>query len=403
MIKHAGRLAGILVVMLAGLALGWYANERWGPEPDQDPDQPVTPVATVSSQPLTPEKISPVLPAASGPDNSVAALLERGAYQAAVERYEILQDQSDEVALEYARAEILAHAGSLVTQQQFESAGLLLQLFLNAAYHDVEARLLLAEVHYGLKDYLGAIDQLYEARGYAYQPEVLDRISKRIRVVANQLAGLFRKRGDRRGLLDLYQRLTLMEPDHADYFIGLATAQLALNDREAALRSLMLVTQDPVVGPQAQAMLAKLVPGDSELQDRESAALSTEVAGIPLHQRGNNFLVDAKPANAGTVRLLIDTGASLTMLAPDVIRRRGISYTDTGTSRVFNTANGRVRAPIYILDVLKVGGWQVEQLEIGVLDMGKGAGIDGLLGMNFLKHFQFFIDQNDAQLRLSLN
>ena len=190
MIKHAGRLAGILVVMLAGLALGWVANERWGTAPDQ----PVTPVATLSSQSLTPEKISPVLPAASGPENSVAALLEHGAYQAAVERYEILQDQSDEVATGHARAEILALAGSLVTQQQFESAGLLLQLFLNAAYHDVEARLLLAEVHYGLKDYLGAIDQLYEARGYAYQPEVLDRISIRIRVVANQLAGLFRKR-----------------------------------------------------------------------------------------------------------------------------------------------------------------------------------------------------------------
>jgi clan AA aspartic protease (TIGR02281 family) len=279
----------------------------------------------------------------------------------------------------------------------------LLQSFLNAAYHDVEARLLLAEVHYGLKDYFGAIDQLYEAKGYAYQPEVLNRISKRIRVVANQLAGLFRQRGDHKGLLELYQHLTLMEPDYADYFIGLATAQLALDDREAALRSLILVSQDPVVGPQAQAMLAQLVPGDSELQLKESAALSTEVVGIPLHQRGNSFLVDARPANAGSVRLLIDTGASMTILTPDVLNRHGIRYRDTGTSSVFNTANGRVRAPIYILDVLTVGDWQVEQLEIGVLDLGKGSGTDGLLGMNFLKHFQFFIDQNDALLRLYLN
>ena len=29
--------------------------------------------------------------------------------------------------------------------------------------------------------------------------------------------------------------------------------------------------------------------------------------------------------------------------------------------------------------------------------------IDGLLGMNFLRHFQFFIDQNEALLRLSIN
>ena len=402
MIKHAGILAGILVVMLTGLALGWVAHERWGSEPG--PDQPVTPIATLPSQPLTPEITTPgLLPAESATDNSLTALLDRGAYQVAVERYESLQNQPDDVVLEHARAEILAHARLLVSRQQFESAGVLLQSFLNAAYHDVEARLLLAEVHYGLKDYLGAIDQLYEARGYAYQPEVLNRISKRIRVVVSQLAGLFTQRGDHQGLLDLYQRLTLMEPDHADYFIGLATAQLALDDREAALRSLTLVSQDPDVGPQAQAMLAQLLPGDSGLLDKESAVLSTAVVGIPLHQRGNSFLVDARPANAGSVRLLIDTGASMTILTPDVLKRRGIRYRDTGSSRVFNTANGRVRAPIYILDVLTVGDWQVEQLEIGVLDLGNGSGKDGLLGMNFLKHFQFFIDQNDAVLRLSLN
>ncbi len=390
--------------MVTGLALGWVAHERWGSELAPNPDLPVIPLAALPSQSLTFKTKTPeLLPADSRPDNSMVALLDRGAYQAAVERYENLQDQSEEMALEYARAEILATARLLVSQQQFESAGSLLQAFLNTAYHDVEARLLLAEVHYGLDDSPGAIDQLYEARGYAYQPEVLNRISKRIRVVVNQLAGLLRQRGDHKGLLDLYQRLTLMEPDHADYFIGLATAQLALDYREAAQRSLTLVSHDPVVGPQAQKLLAQLLPGDSGLQDKQSVALSSEVAGIPLHQRGNSFLVDARPANAGSVRLLIDTGASITILTPEVFERRGIRYRDTGTSRIFNTANGRVRAPIYILDVLTVGDWQVEQLEIGVLDLGRGSGKDGLLGMNFLKHFQFFIDQNDALLRLSLN
>jgi len=62
-----------------------------------------------------------------------------------------------------------------------------------------------------------------------------------------------------------------------------------------------------------------------------------------------------------------------------------------------------VRAPIYILETLSVGDWSVQQLEIGVLDLGGQTGIDGLLGMNFLKHFRFFIDQNDSMLRLSLN
>ncbi len=50
-----------------------------------------------------------------------------------------------------------------------------------------------------------------------------------------------------------------------------------------------------------------------------------------------------------------------------------------------------------------MGDWQVSQLEIGVLELGGSSAIDGLLGMNFLRHFQFFIDQNEAMLRLSIN
>ena len=42
-----------------------------------------------------------------------------------------------------------------------------------------------------------------------------------------------------------------------------------------------------------------------------------------------------------------------------------------------------------------------KQLLAGIIDHnGSKVAFDGLLGMNFLKHFQFYIDQNDANLRL---
>jgi hypothetical protein len=85
------------------------------------------------------------------------------------------------------------------------------------------------------------------------------------------------------------------------------------------------------------------------------------------------------------------------------LQQHGIAYQDTGRIGVFNTANGPVQAPVYKLDYLAVGGWQVHHLEIGVLDLGDRSGLDGLLGMNFLNHFQFFIDQNESLLRLSAN
>jgi clan AA aspartic protease (TIGR02281 family) len=111
--------------------------------------------------------------------------------------------------------------------------------------------------------------------------------------------------------------------------------------------------------------------------------------------------VQASPLHGRSLQLLIDTGASLTILTPAVLEQRGIRYRDTGKRGLFNTANGTVEAPIYKLDTLAVGDWQVRNIEIGVMDLGVGTDVDGLLGMNFLHHFQFFIDQNEALLRLS--
>jgi predicted aspartyl protease len=89
------------------------------------------------------------------------------------------------------------------------------------------------------------------------------------------------------------------------------------------------------------------------------------------------------------------------MLTPDALKRRGVAAHATGRTGIFNTANGRISAPIYRLDTLSVGDWQVSDLDVGVLELDDPQ-FDGLLGMNFLGHFQFFIDQNEALLRLSI-
>ena len=43
----------------------------------------------------------------------------------------------------------------------------------------------------------------------------------------------------------------------------------------------------------------------------------------------------------------------------------------------------------------------VENIEVGVIDEFDNKKFDGLLGMNFLRHFKFFIDQNEPKLQLS--
>ncbi len=389
-----------LLIFITGWGLGWYAHHLRG----TDPGRSAQSVNQVLPNAVSPEKAAAVItPVVTGHAESMEGLLARSAFDAVLERYEALQAQADEAAVADARNRILSHARQLVAESQFSLAEQLLQRFLVATYRDVDARVLLAEAYLARGDSLAALDQLYEARGYAYRPDMVQRITGRIRSIVAELARSLKRNEDQDALLALYQHLTQLEPDHAPWFIGLAESQLALDDPEAARRSLLLVSQDPDVGVQAQTRLAELNLALAEMQDAELQDAVADIVGIPLHRSGNHFSVDAVPANGRSMRLLIDTGASLTILTPEVLEQHGIRYRETGRSGVFNTANGQVRAPVYKLDYLSVGGWQVHHLEIGVLDLGSRSGVDGLLGMNFLSHFQFFIDQNEALLRLSAN
>jgi len=389
-----------LLIFMAGWGLGWYAHYLR----DTAPGQSVQPVTPALPNAVPPEKAATVITqVVSGHADSIEGLLTRNAFDAVVERYEALQVQADDAAVADARNRILSHASQLVADGRSSLAEKLQQRFLVATYRDVDARVLLGEAYLAQGDSLAAIDQLYEARGYAYRPDMMQRITGRIRSIVAELALSLKRNADQDALLTLYQHLAQLEPDHAPWFMGLAEAQLALDDPEAARRSLLLVSQDPDVGVQAQMKLAELNLALAELQDAELQDAAAEVIGIPLHRSGNHFFVDAIPADGRSMRLLIDTGASLTVLTPAVLEQHGIRYQDTGRMDVFNTANGPVRAPVYKLDYLSVGGWQVHHLEIGVLDLGSRSGVDGLLGMNFLSHFQFFIDQNEALLRLSAN
>ena len=390
------KLFTILIPLAMGLILGWFAHGLYKNEPIKQQATTLAPFAHADVSTTT-----STLKKAPSTDvfDLIRQLLQRSAYFEVIEQYELLQASNDASQIEQARNQILKHAQQLVNAENYVAASQLLQRFLVASYRDSEARMLLAETYSHQQDYLAAIEQLYELRGIAFKPEDLERIKQRSHHAAYRQAELYRKNGDNTGLLNLFQNLTQKEPDHASWFIELAIAQLAVDDIEAAQYSLVLVISDPEVGEQAQTMLNKLQVSTGDKQKVDTTPQTSDITDIPLKRLGHSFLVEASSGNNENLQLLIDTGASMTILSPDVLQQ-GLDYQDTGHTRVFATANGTVRAPIYILQSLTVGEWQVEQIEVGVLEL---KGMDGLLGMNFLKHFRFFIDQHAYMLRLSPN
>lgn len=95
--------------------------------------------------------------------------------------------------------------------------------------------------------------------------------------------------------------------------------------------------------------------------------------------RGGHFIADGR-INGGSVRFLVDTGATSVALPAAEARRLGINYLNGARSSV-QTANGA--APVFrvTLDSVAIGGITLYNIEAMVLEQGLAM---PLLGMSFL-------------------
>lgn len=127
---------------------------------------------------------------------------------------------------------------------------------------------------------------------------------------------------------------------------------------------------------------------------RSGAASQERYTAVTV--RGNKVLVPVTISyRSETVqaRLLLDTGASITVISPELAGRLGIRQEHTRQA-VGRMADGSfVSAQNAIVDYLMVGPKVKQSAEVAVLPMnGPAMGFDGLLGMNFLRDFRYHIN-----------
>ncbi len=392
------------LILLVGILAGWFAREV----KYMQADSVLVPVDVAVFLPDTPDKlraeyVEQNLGSADTGDyiELLHGYLKKQDFEAITEVFELLQQEADADRLDEANEVVYRFVRELLSAKDNRSAQSLLNHYLGIFNRNVTARLLLVEVLIRLAEYQSAIDQLYLAKGHAFRADTFTLINKKIHSLVNKHASILRQNSEFRDLLVFYEKLTQQEADYAPYFIGLAEAQIAIGDFDAAMVSLQMIASDMNVGRRASVMLYELkqrqLAADSENEPVQGDA---EMAStVALHKQGNHYLVDAYSSKGEALRLLIDTGASLTILTPDALLKHNIEYKDKGEIQQFNTANGVVNAPVYELESLSIGKWEVEGISIAVLDL---QGSEGLLGMNFLQYFQFFIDQKQSKLHLSL-
>ena len=188
----------------------------------------------------------------------------------------------------------------------------------------------------------------------------------------------------------MYEQVTLALPELADYFLKLGQFRIRTGNFDGALAVLAQIENHGDLGAEARKLMRQVEASEA------IAAAGSE--SLPLVAHGSQFLVNASIDGGPAVPLLIDTGAAMTVIDAGLLRRLG--YPLDGKRAWFATAGGAVSAPVVSLHRFALGHAAIDELTVGALTMDLGDQVQGLLGMNFLRHFNFHIDQQSHVLHL---
>ena len=104
---------------------------------------------------------------------------------------------------------------------------------------------------------------------------------------------------------------------------------------------------------------------------------------------------------SSTLSLVLDTGASMTIIVPSVLDELGYSARDAERRTVIRSALGE--EPGYLLRVHRFRALGDEQTNclIHAHDLPDDPKIAGLLGLDFLRRFNFEVRCGEGEIRLS--
>ncbi len=122
---------------------------------------------------------------------------------------------------------------------------------------------------------------------------------------------------------------------------------------------------------------------------------------IPLKKIGGSFVAQVNLNKERAAHLIVDTGASMTVLSTNIAIDLGILGTTDNELLTVNTAGGSVQVNMNYLSSLSVGDAQAHHVAVAIHDLPDiPEQIEGLLGMSFLKHFLITLDAENAHLIL---
>lgn len=233
-----------------------------------------------------------------------------------------------------------------------------------------------------------AIKHAYEVQYHVFDELKKTNVISLARNLVQQEANKLIKGSKWQELQLLVEQVIILDPDDLNLLWLFARAQYELGEYELARDVLTPLLEQPNYKVKANALLAKI---ESALKAPENIALS---------RQGEHFIVEALINNDVDVSLMLDTGASISLLSePAFITLSQYSEVNYIEDIQMTTAGGVVVASLYQVDEVSIQGYVVKDFIFAVTNFVNERN-DGLLGMNFLKQFDFHIDQTNSVLTL---
>lgn len=109
----------------------------------------------------------------------------------------------------------------------------------------------------------------------------------------------------------------------------------------------------------------------------------------------------AGPTSERYVRVIVDTGATYTLICPEAAEEIGLNLSKPIREAAITTASGIEPAQFFMLPALEVFGHRIQNVEIASHRLPERVPADGLLGLNVLKLFNVHVEFLRRRLRFT--
>ena len=375
-----------------GVILGWFSHSAFNSIDSENNSVKILPVINESPKNKIVNKTKPLtLEVDSQIENSkkyFIELLDNGKFEEALLWYKDAGSNHEIYLLPILLTEVVS-----LTEQSDSNAIKLLDIFLQEYYSNSSILVSKANALISFDQIPQAFNAFFLAKNYAKNDQDYNQINQLIHEHSFQIYERYKLKNKWHTSIKLFSMLVEYEPQFSFYHLALAESHLNVEEKGAAILHLQLILEDTTFGNQASEMLEMLLLPDNSNH-------------ITLEVEGEHYIVETLLADEYKVKLMIDTGASYSSLSSYTIAQlvNDNLAQKIGQKQVY-TAGGKVLVDIYKLKKMSLGYFSVSDIIVAELNLDSSLDgnnvLDGLLGVDFLNHFDFSVDQKNKQLILA--